>query len=333
MNTKEIVLSNGTEQSVPQQLMELLEADSSEHWGETFISFANGIGKGMINTISFIWGITFTNWQVTFDQQTLLKLHFEDKTPVDFIFLTTGEVDFHTDTLPKNTLNSYQNIIIRYKPNSDNTFIFKKNQRVEITFIQIWPEKYLNKKNHNVEYLHDRIKKVFDGSTDELYNHFGNYNLRIADQINEINKNKLRGIVRTLTIEGHLNIILGLQLLEHENFLNNVTLTEKLIQSDVEKIQKVCQLINENISEKISVAALARKVLLSQSKLQLGFKLLHHKTVNEYIKETKHLHACELLKNGQYSVSEIVYKVGLNSRSYFSRIFSERFGMLPKRLI
>lgn len=331
VNSKEIILTSGTEESVPQQLTALLEADAHEQWGETFISFENGNGKGSIKTITFNWGITFTNWEVTFSEQTLLKLHFDDKTPIDFIFVNKGHVEFHTDTLPETKLNSFQNIIIRYKPNSDNTFTFKKDQKVEITFIQIWPEKYQDKKNHNVEYLNERIKKLFDDSMNELYNHFGNYNLRIADQINEINKNKHHGIVRTLTIEGHLNIILGLQLLEHDNFLNLVSLPENLTQSDVEKIQKACDLIKENISEKITVAALARKVLMPQSKLQLGFQILHNQTVNEYIKEIKLIKACEYLKNDKYTVSEIVYKIGFNSRSYFSRIFTERFGMLPTK--
>ncbi len=326
-----MVLANRREETVPQQLTALLEADTHEQWGETFIRFENGIGKGSINTLTFNWGITFTNWDVTFSEQTLLKLHFDAKTPIDFIFINKGHLEFQTDTLLKTKLNSFQNIIIRYKPNSDNTFIFKKDKRVEITFIQIWPEKFLNKKNHNVEYLNDRIKKLFDDSLNEYYNHFGNYNLRIADQIREINNTVHQGIIRTLTIEGHLNIILGLQLLEHENYLKQVSLPENLTQGDVEKIQKACDLIKENLSQKISVATLARTVFMTQSKLQLGFQLLHNQTVNEYIKETKLLKACEFLKNDKYTVSEIVYKIGLNSRSYFSRIFSERFGMLPNK--
>lgn len=326
-----MVLANGTEVSVPQQLTALLEADADEQWGETHIRFENGIGQGSIKTISFNWGITFTNWEVTFSEQTLLKLHFKEKTPIDFIFLNKGHVEFQTDTLEKTTLNNFQNIIIRYKPNSNNTFTFKKNEKVVITFIQIWPEKYLDKKNHNVEYLHERIKRLFDDSLKEIYNHFGSYNLRIADQINEINKTKHQGIIRTLTIEGHLNIILGLQLLEHENYLNRVNLPEKLTQSDVENIQKACVIINDHLSTKMTVADLSRKVMMPQSKLQLGFQLLHNQTVNEYIKEIKLIKACEYLKNDKYTVSEIVYKIGFNSRSYFSRIFSERFGMLPTK--
>ncbi len=329
LKSKEIVLANGTEKSVPQQLTALLEAERKEHWGETFISFDNGIGQGSINTISFNWGLTFTYWKVEFKQQTLLKLHFEDKTPIDFIFLKQGSVEFETDTLDKTILNSYQNIIIRYKPQSENLFVFSENEKVEITFIQIWPEKYLNKKNHNIEYLHDRIKKLFDSSMKELYNHFGNYNLRIADQINEINKSNHQGIVRTLIIEGHLHIILGLQLLEHEKYLNHISLPEKLTKGDVENVQTACDIIHQNISEKIRVAVLAKQLNMSQEKLQVGFKLLHNNSVNEYIKETKLLQACEYLKHSNYSVSEIVYNIGFNSRSYFSQIFYKRFGMLP----
>ena len=74
---------------------------------------------------------------------------------------------------------------------------------------------------------------------------------------------------------------------------------------------------------------LAKRVSLSEFRLQEGFKTLYHQTVNGYSKEIKLQKAAEYLKYSDFSVSEIVYKIGFNSRSYFSQIFSKRFGMLP----
>jgi|GEM_PF-1667554 len=331
LKTKEIKLTDCTEEQMAEDIAAILEARSTQKWGETFIRFNNEWGHGEINTYTFDWGITYLHWNVHFAQQTFLKLRVTEQAPIDFIFLNEGSVEFQTETLSKTQLNTYQNIIIKYKPKSENTFIFKKNENVQITFIQIVPEKYLNKRNPNVEFLHERMRKLFSASLDELYNHFGSDNLNIADQINAINHNPHKGIIRTLHMEGHLNIILGLQLLEHETYINNDGIPEILNQVEIEKIEKACHIIRNHISEKISVSSLARMVLLPQDKLQLGFKLLHNKTVNEYIKETKLLKACEYLKNGHDSVSEIVYKVGFNSKSYFSRIFNDRFGMLPNQ--
>ncbi len=39
--------------------------------------------------------------------------------------------------------------------------------------------------------------------------------------------------------------------------------------------------------------------------------------------------AKDLLLNFDYSISEIVYMVGLSSRSYFSKIFRDQYGTSP----
>ena len=331
MDTKELVLVNCFEEHISKQLIEQLPSEHNTKWGETFIEFDNDWGTGSIKVISFDWGITLTTWSVKFNQRTLLKLQYGDLTPIDFIFINSGKVDFKTDTQPYTTLNSFRNIIVRYKSHSENTFKFKKDEVIKMAFIQVVPKKYTVKKNHNVHYLNDRIKHLFRDSNDELYVHLGNYNLQIADHISKIEADQNTGMIRTLMLEGHLNLILGLQLLEHESFIHNVSLPTTLSQKEIEKIEKACQIIKQNISEKINVPDLASQVMLSTTKLQKGIQLLHNKTVNQYIKEVKLLHACHFLKDTNYSVSEIVYRVGFNSRSYFSRIFAERFGMLPTK--
>lgn len=41
-------------------------------------------------------------------------------------------------------------------------------------------------------------------------------------------------------------------------------------------------------------------------------------------------HAKELMHSTDDTISEICYKIGLSSRSYFSKLFSQNFGMLPR---
>ena len=40
--------------------------------------------------------------------------------------------------------------------------------------------------------------------------------------------------------------------------------------------------------------------------------------------------AKELLLNTDLNITEITYKIGINSRSYFSKLFKEKYGMSPK---
>ena len=68
---------------------------------------------------------------------------------------------------------------------------------------------------------------------------------------------------------------------------------------------------------------------LSASKLQEGFKDMHGRTVNNFICHIRLLKAEQLLKNSDLNISEIVYSLGWSSRSYFSKIFKEKYNCTP----
>ena len=55
-------------------------------------------------------------------------------------------------------------------------------------------------------------------------------------------------------------------------------------------------------------------------------------TVNDYIKEYRLKRALTMLTSEDKNVSEVVYALGLSSRSYFSKIFKEKYGIPPSSL-
>ena len=120
-----------------------------------------------------------------------------------------------------------------------------------------------------------------------------------------------------------------MQILEHHNFENKKTLPDSLSASDIKKIHQLTSYIAENISEPITIKSLANMSGLGPKKLQLGFGLLYNKTINEYIRQLKLEIARDQLNNTNQTISEIVYQIGFKSRSYFSKIFSEHYGILP----
>jgi AraC-like DNA-binding protein len=74
---------------------------------------------------------------------------------------------------------------------------------------------------------------------------------------------------------------------------------------------------------------LTRKVGLSAAKVQEGFKFQHGLTICEYIRYVRLTKSEELISNTDLNISEIVYSVGFSSRSYFSKIFRERYECSP----
>ena len=52
-------------------------------------------------------------------------------------------------------------------------------------------------------------------------------------------------------------------------------------------------------------------------------------TPNEYFRIIRLKKAAELLLEGNYNVSEVSYKVGINDPFYFSKCFKQQFGVAP----
>jgi AraC-like DNA-binding protein len=70
-------------------------------------------------------------------------------------------------------------------------------------------------------------------------------------------------------------------------------------------------------------------VHMSNSTLYRKMKALTGLSTNEYIRKVKMKHAEQLLLEGKYSISEIAFKIGMNSSGYFRQCFKEEFGMIP----
>lgn len=329
---QEIHIQNQDVDTLLTQLNNYLKGTLNTKWGETTLAFNNNIGKGTLKSISFDWGVSLIDYDVWFDEDIKIVFELDAMTPIEFIFISEGSFDYqHNGNKDRLKLQRYQNIIMSPLSNSTKTYFFPKGQRIKANFIQIEQKKYAKKKHNNIKYLNEVLLSVFEDRALKLpFQHLGNFNLKIADQVKVMHDgDNGEGIVRTLDLEGRLNIILALQILEHHRFEQNETLPESLTREDIKKIHRLSEFIVDHISEPMTIKRLSQESLLSPKKLQMGFQMLYNKTVNEYTKMMKMEIARDLLKNTEFSVSEVVYKVGIKSRSYFSKIFCEQYGILP----
>ena len=328
---KEIVITSIKDDVILEQLNACLGGTLTESWGEHVLTFDNSLGKGVVRNISFDWGVSLLDCNVRFNEDVKIVFRTSSVSPIEFVFISKGSFKHSPDNTEEIIdLEQYQNIILAPKRYSKKTFIFPPNQQIKVNFIRILRKEYLKKKNNNVTYLNELLLSVFnDDSGDLPYKHKGSFSLKIADQVKELNTVYDSGIMRTLSLEGRLYLILAMQLMEHHNFENSINLPESLSKSDIKKIHQLSEYIVDNISNPISVTILANYAGISPKKLQLGFKVLYSKSVNEYIRQLKLEISRDYLKNTELSVSEIVYAIGIKSRSYFSKIFSEAYGILP----
>jgi signal transduction histidine kinase/CheY-like chemotaxis protein/sugar lactone lactonase YvrE len=95
-------------------------------------------------------------------------------------------------------------------------------------------------------------------------------------------------------------------------------------------IQKVRSIIDAHLKDpQFGVAVLCQEVGMSQPQLYRKIKALTGASTASFIKTVRLQKAKELLQSSNLTVGEVAYKVGYGDPSYFARIFSQEFGLLP----
>ena len=329
---KELTINSSKSDDMFSQIQMCIQGELLEDCGESVLTFDNAVGKGFLRTIDFNWGVSLIDCNMKLAEETKLVFESQDLSPIEFIFISKGYFKYSENNTDKYTrLEQFQNTIISHKRDAKKTFLFPKNEHLKINFIRINRKEYLQKKNNNISQLNQLLVSLFNDSKGEAaFQHGGSFSLRIADEIKLLNDDDTHsGMLRSLSLEGRLYLILSLQLLEHKNFEENMNLPEAISKEDILKIHNLTSYILEHISENISISTLSAESGLSPKKLQLGFKILYSKTVNEYVRQLKLEISKDYLKNSDLTVSEIVYAIGIKSRSYFSKIFFEAYDILP----
>ena len=106
-------------------------------------------------------------------------------------------------------------------------------------------------------------------------------------------------------------------------------ITESMNKLDKEFLDKITNTITKGLAaaENIDITVLSNVMCMSSSTLYRKVKALTCMSTNEYIRKIKMQLAEKYLLEGKYSISEIAFKVGINSSVYFRQCFKEEFGM------
>jgi AraC-like DNA-binding protein len=95
-------------------------------------------------------------------------------------------------------------------------------------------------------------------------------------------------------------------------------------------IDKIRQIVLDHLDdEKFGVTELATEIGLSKSQTFRKVKSITGRSVNQLIKEVRLQEAAALILNSNLNASEISYKVGFSSPSYFNKCFRKYYGVTP----
>lgn len=109
-------------------------------------------------------------------------------------------------------------------------------------------------------------------------------------------------------------------------------ITVKMGISSLSKLKLIDELINRlivNPQEKVDMAQAARYVGMSYSHFSRLFKELTGTNYAEYCNILRIRHAEELLRNTNMSIAQVAFEIGIETPSYFTRLFRNVNGMTP----
>lgn len=105
----------------------------------------------------------------------------------------------------------------------------------------------------------------------------------------------------------------------------------RLSRHDVDCLHSARQILDET-HKPPSLDHLARKVGLNRNKLAMGFKHVFGMTVGEYHRELRLQRAYAKLQAADLQVSRIADEAGYRDAGSFSKVFKQRFGVLPSEV-
>jgi len=119
----------------------------------------------------------------------------------------------------------------------------------------------------------------------------------------------------------------------HERYKGQLLVEENdkdISRLDRKFLNKISNIVEQHLEkEELSVEELSQLIGLSRVHVYRKIKKLTGMSVSEFVRSIKLKLSLNLIKTSGESISEIAYKVGFSSPSYFTKCFREHFGISP----
>lgn len=312
-----------------------LGASITKENNEYCIDIPDELGSGHLKAIQFDNGISVIEADMLLNKSFRIKFKKNELNPLVLLFNTESSIQhMNSATEKKVKIERFESVMFSNDMKDYNTLLITKNKPTSFIKIFINRKAFENKLDEFEETIDPNLVTIFkDVNGVNLFIYKGQYSLNISEAIDSIKNCETDGLVRSLFIEAKTFEILTLHFQQYTDDLNNPKKREILRRSTVSKIEKASTLIKEDLTHDFSVNELASKVGLNQNTLQTGFQQLYKSSVNDYIRSKRINKAKELIESTNLNISEITYAVGINSRSYFSKLFKAKYKLTPSEFM
>ena len=313
-------------------LADNLKIDVEEENNEHCLRLPSKLGSGFVKGTCFENGVGVLEFDCQLKKELVLEFKKGLVHPLKLIFNRESPIVHRFDEIDgEHEIQRLENAILSSTPHNNHIFSFPPNQPICVYSLEINRKLFEDKISEFLPEMNTDLMDLFrDLNGTQLFYHKSHYSLEIAKFMEEFTECDLTDFMKTVYQEGKAYEILSHQLQQYLDDLNGSGEHKILRQATLSKIEKAAEIIHDELNRMDNIVSLAKRVGLNQTTLQLGFKKLYNASVNEYIRNYRIEKTKEYLENTDMNITEISYKVGINSRSYLSKLFKEKYNITPK---
>lgn len=334
---KKCTCNGNTAEALINNLAECFGVDYAEDNNEYCFDIPDKLGSGYLRGFQFSNGVSVLDLDVLLKKPLRITFEKENLNPLRLLFNNDNSIKntmISQNTETKTTVGKLQRVMFSNGIKSEHTITVNKLKHTAVFIITINRKLFEKKIDAFANDLSEELALIFKdlNGVNDVYNQ-DYFSLEISKFIEEFKTTELDEFMKPVFLEGKTYEILTSQLQKYSDNLKGKTSDKLLRKSTITKIEKAVEIIKDELELRINVHKLAKRVGLNQNTLQSGFKTLFETSVNEYIKNHRLELAKRLLEKSELNITEITYKIGINSRSYFSKLFKDRFGVSPNEYL
>jgi AraC-like DNA-binding protein len=324
------------EKSAIEQLRRLsvhLNADFYEGLGAARLQLDNENGKGFIYGYELLPGLSVRTYNIVLKEDLMFEMDGDINNPLYLVYCLVGHYfhKFKNDAQDAERVSKGQNVILSATDQNPNVVILPNGVELKISVIMLRQEDLKESAILNRPSLAHILKDIFAKIGNESpFRYFGGITTKIENYAKVLIENKRTDVVGKLLTEGAALNTLAAQLDQHDKNDAQDIDTGSLSRDELERIVVIGDDISKNLGQPYTIEEISRKTGMSSKKLQEGFRFLFGESVAVFVKNLKLERAHELIQTTELNISEVVHDIGIQSKSYFSKIFKEKYGMVPR---
>lgn len=143
-------------------------------------------------------------------------------------------------------------------------------------------------------------------------------------------------ILTMVSAEPAMQIILFLQLLNTLAECKDIELLAShdfslpKSNSEEQRLNRIVDFVSCNYTSQLTLDLISKEAAMTPNSLCRFFKTRTNKTIFQFLNELRVGKACELLINGDKSISEVCFEIGFNSVTSFNRVFKDMKSVTPR---